>query len=182
MRTGKEENFRIWDQVKNTNPKYTKPFSKFGGKQLTTIDPMYQIQVMTGLFGPVGKGWKYNVNYTYTDKNVFAEVTVKYCEKNLWYEFGPVSSVQALYKKNGGLDDEAPKKAMTDAMTKAFSHLGISADVFLGLFDNNKYVEEMTKKFEAPSNIKIVNVKELNNGKQSNADRKTGSRSRDQAN
>ena len=54
MRTGKEENFRIWDQVKNTNPKYTKPFSKFGGKELTTIDPMYQIQVMTGIFGPVG--------------------------------------------------------------------------------------------------------------------------------
>ena len=37
-----------------------------------------------------------------------------------------------LSKKNGGLDDEAPKKAMTDAMTKAFSHLGMSADVFLG--------------------------------------------------
>ena len=54
MRTGKEENFWIWDQVKNTNPKYTKAFTKFGGKELTTIDPMYQIQVMTGMFGPVG--------------------------------------------------------------------------------------------------------------------------------
>jgi hypothetical protein len=141
---------------------------------------------MTGIFGPVGKGWTYDVNYIYTDKNVFAEVKIKYTDagnnNNKIFEYGPVSSVQALYKKNGGLDDEAPKKAMTDAMTKAFSHLGISADVFLGLFDNNKYVEEMTKKFEAPSNIKIVNVKELNNGKQSNADRKTGSRSRDQAN
>ena len=46
MRTGKEENFWIWDQVKNTNPKYTKAFTKFGGKELTTIDPMYQIQVI----------------------------------------------------------------------------------------------------------------------------------------
>ena len=73
-RTGKEENFYIWDQVKHTNPKYTKPFTKFGGKELTTIDPMYQIQVMTGIFGPVGKGWSYDVNYVYTDKNVFAEV------------------------------------------------------------------------------------------------------------
>jgi hypothetical protein len=54
MRTGKEEHFWIWDQVKNTNPKYTKAFTKFGGKELTTIDPMYQIQVMTGMFGPVG--------------------------------------------------------------------------------------------------------------------------------
>ena len=114
---------------------------------------------------------------TYTDKNVFAEVLVKYFDKS-WHEFGPVSSVQALYKKNGGLDDEAPKKAMTDAMTKAFSHLGVSADVFLGLFDNNKYVEEMTKKFETPVNIKVVNVKELKNDKQSNASGTTGSRSR----
>ena len=63
-------------------------------------------------------------------------------------------------------------------MTKAFSHLGVSADVFLGLFDNNKYVEEMTKKFETPVNIKVVNVKELKNDKQSNASGKTGSRSR----
>ena len=177
MRTGDEKNFFIWDQVKHTNPKYTKAFTKFGGKELTTIDPMYQIQVMTGIFGPVGKGWSYDVMYHYTDKNVFAEVKVKYFDK-AWHEFGPVSSVQALYKKNGGLDDEAPKKAMTDAMTKAFSHLGISADVFLGLFDNNKYVQEMKAKFEAPSNIKVINTKELNNDKQSNANRKTGSRSR----
>jgi len=148
MRTGDEKNFFIWDQVKNTNPKYTKAFTKFGGKELTTIDPMYQIQVMTGMFGPVGKGWSYEVSYHYTDKNVFAEVKVKYLYEKYWNEFGPVSSVQALYKKNGGLDDEAPKKAMTDALTKAFSHLGVSADVFLGLFDNNKYVQEMKAKFE----------------------------------
>lgn len=184
MRTGKEEHFWIWDQVKNTNPKYTKPFTKFGGKELTTIDPMYQIQVMTGMFGPVGIGWTYHVNYHYTEQNVFAEVVVRYKSEGRldWNSYGPVSSVQALYKKNGSLDDEAPKKAMTDAMTKAFSHLGISADVFLGLFDNNKYVEEMKKKFEAPSNIKVINTKELSNDKQSNASGKTGSRSRSKGN
>ena len=45
------------------------------------------------------------------------------------------------------IDDEAPKKAMTDAMTKAFSHLGMSADVFLGMFDDSKYVESLKKEF-----------------------------------
>ena len=39
--------------------------------------------------------------------------------------------MQNLSKSNNKLDDEAPKKAMTDAMTKAFSHLGMSADVFI---------------------------------------------------
>ena len=139
-------NMKLWDSLKETDPKYTKPFSKFGGKQLTTVDPMYQIQMMTNMFGPVGKGWKYEVEYKYIDGLVFAEVKLKWFDKQ-WYEYGPVCSVQNLSKKNGGLDDEAPKKAMTDAMTKAFSHLGMSADVFLGMFDNSKYVETMKEKF-----------------------------------
>ncbi len=139
-------NMKLWDKLKETDPKYTKPFSKFGGKQLTTVDPMYQIQMMTNMFGPVGKGWKYEVEYKYIDGLVFAEVKLKWFDKQ-WYEYGPVCSVQNLSKKNGGLDDEAPKKAMTDAMTKAFSHLGMSADVFLGMFDNSKYVETMKEKF-----------------------------------
>ena len=146
-------NREIWDKVKNTNPRWTKPFGKFG-KPLTAIDPMYQIMVMTDTFGPVGKGWNYKVSYTYTPTLVFAEVSVAHnkifndsTEWVSWDWYGPVSSVQALTKKNGGLDDEAPKKAMTDALTKAFSHLGVSADVFLGMFDNSKYVEDMKEKF-----------------------------------
>ena len=151
MTTTIKTNMDIWKTLGRTNPKYTKPFQKFGGKTLTTIDPMYQIMMMTDTFGPVGVGWSYHVNYTYTDKCVFAEVTIRYCvrkgDSNPWYKYGPVSSVQALYKKNGGLDDEAPKKAMTDAMTKAFSHLGMSADVFLGLFNSNKYIESTKEHF-----------------------------------
>ena len=143
---------QIWDVLSKTNPKFTKPFSKFGGKTLTTIDPHYQIQMMTNAFGPVGKGWSYQVEYKYLDKLVFAEVSIQYFLDNKWYAFGPVSSVQSLAKKNGGLDDEAPKKAMTDAMTKAFSHLGMSADVFLGMFENNKYVEDLKKEFSQQQN------------------------------
>ena len=137
---------QIWDKLKKTDPKYTKPFGKFG-KELTTVDPQYQIQMMTSMFGPVGKGWKYTVEYKYLDGLVFAEVSIKYYLDSKWYEYGPVCSVQNLFKKNGSLDDEAPKKAMTDAMTKAFSHLGMSADVFLGMFDDSKYVESLKKEF-----------------------------------
>lgn len=146
------QNMKIWDFLSKTNPEFTKPFSKFGGKTLTTIDPHYQIQMMTNAFGPVGKGWSYQVEYKYLDKLVFAEVSIQYFLDNKWYAFGPVSSVQSLAKKNGGLDDEAPKKAMTDAMTKAFSHLGMSADVFLGMFENNKYVEDLKKEFSQKQN------------------------------
>ena len=141
---------RIWDSLCKTNPDYTRSVPSSYGKKITSIDPMYQIQCMTETFGPVGLGWKYNVKYTYQDSLVFAEVSIHYCIHDNWFEYGPVCSVQNLFKKNGNLDDEAPKKAMTDAMTKAFSHLGMSADVFLGKFDDSKYVQEVKKEFSKP--------------------------------
>ena len=157
-----KKNMEIWNALNKTNPEFTTKFNKFGGKELTTIDAHYQIQMMTALFGPVGKGWKYNVEYKYQDGLVFAEVCVQYYQDHKWYEYGPVCSVQNLSKKNGGLDDEAPKKAMTDAMTKAFSHLGMSADVFLGKFDDNKYVEDLKKEFAT----KVIEIpKKKQNGK-----------------
>ena len=155
------KNMKIWETLSKTNPEFTKPLPGYGGKTLTTIDPMYQIQMMTDLFGPVGLGWKYKVDYKYIDGLVFAEVTIKYFT-NEWHEYGPVCSVQNLSKKNGNLDDEAPKKAMTDAMTKAFSHLGMSADVFLGKHDDSKYVEDLKKEFAT----KVVEIpKKKQNGK-----------------
>ena len=157
-----KKNMEIWNSFNKTNPEFTKPLPGYGGKNLTTIDPMYQIQMMTERFGPVGKGWKYNVEYKYQDGLIFAEVCVQYYEDHKWYEYGPVCSVQNLSKKNGGLDDEAPKKAMTDAMTKAFSHLGMSADVFLGKFDDSKYVESLRKEFAT----KVIEIpKKKQNGK-----------------
>ena len=143
------KNMKIWETLSKTNPNYTKTAPSNYGKIITTIDPMYQIQMMTDLFGPVGLGWKYKVDYKYIDGLVFAEVTIKYFT-NEWHEYGPVCSVQNLSKSNNKLDDEAPKKAMTDAMTKAFSHLGMSADVFMGKFDDSKYVEQMKEEFSQP--------------------------------
>jgi hypothetical protein len=157
-----ENNNRIyWDQLNETNPALTKEFNKFG-KTLTTIDPQYQIMKMTEIFGPVGKGWSYDCEYSISEKCVFAEVTIRW--KSLatianWFKYGPICSVQALFKKNGSLDDEAPKKAMTDALTKGFSHLGMSADVFMGKFDNDKYVQELKEKYSGNMNkdkIKVV--------------------------
>ena len=153
-----ENNTFLWDRFKHTDPSYTKPFPKFG-KTLTTIDPMYQVMTMTRVFGPVGKGWSYDAKYHYTDANVFAEVKIVYCVEDILYRYGPVSSVCALYKKAGTLDDEAPKKALTDAMTKAFSHLGVSADVFLGMFDNSKYVQSMKEKFNGKASKEGIKVK-----------------------
>ncbi len=118
-----KDNKRYWDQLKVTDPKFTKKVNK-GFGDITTIDPMWQIGKMTEVFGPIGEGWNWKANYTFTDTLVFCEVT-------MWAgshgrDFGPVCSVQKLFRKTGALDDEAPKKAMTDALTKAMSHVAVS--------------------------------------------------------
>ena len=155
-----------WDKLKETDPDWTKSINK-GFGNITTIDPMWQIGKMTEVFGPVGKGWSYDINYTYTEQLVFAEVKIVWTDKDdVWYKYGPVSSVQKLWRKTGALDDEAPKKAMTDAMTKAFSHLGLCADVFLGMFDNVKYVEKV-KKDLAMATADKTKVKEVKLGNES---------------
>ena len=163
-----DKNKEIWDKSKHTDPKFTKRFRSKFGRELTTVDPMYQIMRMTENFGAVGDGWNYKVNYTYTDKLVFAEVSVAHKQRHVyaeekkiegWDYYGPICSVEPLFNTKGNLDDEAPKKAMTDALTKAFSHLGLSADVFLGLFDNNKYVQQMEEKFKPKiADAKLVNL------------------------
>ena len=153
------DNKRYWDQLKKTDPRFTKRINK-GFGEITTIDPQWQIMKMTEVFGPVGIGWAYNVKYTYTDQLVFAEVSVwTKDDVSSHYGYGPVCSVQKLWRKTGALDDEAPKKAMTDAMTKALSHLGVSADVFLGMFDNSKYVEKVAAEYKSLNKSKVTEMK-----------------------
>ena len=45
----------------------------------------------------------------------------------------------------GRPDDEAFKKATTDGITKSLSYLGFSADIFMGRWDDSKYVEGLRK-------------------------------------
>ncbi|MBH0365758.1 exodeoxyribonuclease VIII [Salmonella enterica] len=74
----------------------------------------------------------------------------------LWYETedrdGSVISYGAtpyMYKTKHGVkcDGEAPKKSLTDAIKKALSMLGFSADVWLGLYDKPEYVAEVGVEF-----------------------------------
>jgi hypothetical protein len=46
-------------------------------------------------------------------------------------------------RRNGVLftDEDAPKKSVTDALTKALSMIGFAGDIFSGRWDDNRYVE-----------------------------------------
>lgn len=150
-------NMRIWKDVCVTDPKHTKAVQK--GRKFTAVDAMYQVQRATEQFGPVGEGWGYDVDYefhTYPEglpapmvAHVVALVTIWHGDRS--NRFGPVCAIHPLvasYRSGDQFDDDAPKKAMTDALTKGLSHLGFSADVFLGKYDDNKYVQQATEYVE----------------------------------
>jgi hypothetical protein len=78
-----------------------------------------------------------------TESIICADVTIWWQGPDGRNEFGPVEGACPLRDaKYGKLDDDAPKKAMTDALTKGLSHLGFNADVFLNKhkWGDNKYV------------------------------------------
>ena len=146
-----KQNSELWDRLSTTNPAYTKSVPASWGGKITTINAHYQVRKMTDEIGQVGKAWGWNATYETKDIRrgeevipvVFAYVTIWVGEKEK--AIGPIASCMPMIKETrkdprGKLDDEAPKKAMTDALTKGLSHFGCDADIFLGEWDNNKYV------------------------------------------
>tara|TARA_R110000822_G_scaffold113041_1_gene244111 strand:- start:1170 stop:1844 length:675 start_codon:yes stop_codon:yes gene_type:complete len=132
-----KNNMELWDSVCKTDPSHTKKVNQRGG--FTAIDAMYQMQEATRAFGPVGIGWGWDFDLSYPPNDtVVAKIT-------MWHGKRENTFSQVGQKKLGGdrVDEDAVKKAVTDGLTKCLSYLGFNADVFLGKFDDNKYVEEM---------------------------------------
>lgn len=148
------ENTALWDKLGKTDPKHTKPFKRAGGFSGTAIKPMWSYFRMTEEFGPCGTGWG-------VGEPVFQVVPADgemlvYCTASIWYgkEKSTVYGVggdKAVGKFSSGIrsDDEAFKKAFTDAVTNALKMIGVGADVHMGMFDDNKYVNTMKEEFPA---------------------------------
>lgn len=137
------ENMKIWDAVSRTDPKYTKPVNQRGG--FTAINANSQIMEATRQFGPIGVGWGYIAgDPIFHDKLVIVPVTLWHGDRS--NTFGPVFGSEEWIVKDR-VDSDAPKKAGTDGLTKCLSQLGFNADVFLGLYDDQKYVAQVSKEF-----------------------------------
>ena len=133
-------NMKLWDSVQVTDPSHTKKVNQRGG--FTSISAHYQVMRATEVFGPVGTGWGYDCGEPiFHGPFVIVPVMIWYGERSK--RFGPIYGAAEMMGSRP--DSDAPKKAMTDALTKALSHLGFNADVFLGKFDDNKYVAEVTE-------------------------------------
>lgn len=145
------DNLRIWNAVSKTNPAHTKKVNQRGG--FTSISASYQILAATEQFGPIGIGWGYETLLPIIDQGLII-VCVTIWHGSRENTFGPIPGCSDLLDHKGKVDSDAPKKAMTDGITKGLSQLGFNADVFLGKFDDNKYVAQMTREFaEEKSNV-----------------------------
>lgn len=165
-------NTAIWDKFEKTDPNFTKGFKKAGGHGGTAINPVYVYKKLTEQFGPCGSGWGYDlISSEYFDghtlKGSSDKQIVHVVQINLWYK-GSVKPIMGVgtttlvgSNKNGSFtDDEYFKKSITDALTNAAKMLGCSADVFMGLYDDNKYVNEVKAEFnQAPPPVPTKSIK-----------------------
>lgn len=159
-------NLEIWQKVEVTPPDHTKGFAgRAGGFKGTAMNATWLAQRATELFGPCGIGWgmtvlddRYVSGAPLLDKEgtVIGHELVHVVHAKLWYihegkrgEIEQYGQTQMVGKNKNGLftDEEAPKKSMTDAMSKCLSMLGFGADIFKGYYDDNKYVNDLRREF-----------------------------------
>jgi hypothetical protein len=143
-------NTRIWDELWNTDPKHTKPFTRPGGFKGTATKPIWMDYRMTEHFGPCGIGWgtekpEYQVHQLGQDIGVFCTVALWYIENGVRGSVFGVGGDKVV--NNGKMDDEAFKKAFTDAVSNAMKFIGVCADIHMGMFEDSKYVAQMREEF-----------------------------------
>jgi len=147
----KDNNLLFWESVQTTDPNFTKEVGF--GRKFTSINAQYQVRELTRAFGKIGQGWGIKDERFYTlngiDGLICYQAVLWYRVDNeeFCYEYDINSSI-ASHNGKGRLDDECFKKVSTDALTKGLSKLGFNADVFLGMWDDNRYVSQVRESFK----------------------------------
>lgn len=160
-----DNNMRIWSQSDKTDTRFTKK-AEVNGQKITSLSGTAMIMKATEIFGPagIGFGWKVleerfdkgmEIFSGEADKRLSLGFTLNHTVRILfWFvldgqrgELESYGCTNAVYKSKYGLstDGEAPKKSLTDAIKKALSALGFSADVFLGMHDDTNYLEQLNE-------------------------------------
>jgi hypothetical protein len=146
------EHLNIWNALAKTDPSQTKPFNRSGGFKGTAIKPIWILKRLTEQFGPAGVGW--GVNQPSFETVHCGEEILVYCTVSVWHGqpdnvLWGVGGDKVMAKRQSGAfcDDEAFKKAFTDAVNNAVKSIGVAADVHMGLFDDDKYVTQAKAEF-----------------------------------
>ena len=140
-------NLSIYERVRNVPEEAKKAIEAGRLKGKNDINPMWRIKKLTEVFGPAGFGWYTEIVRTWTEASengemaVFVDIHLFVKKDGEWSRpiFGNGGNRLIANEKkyeNGQyvlvpyLDDDAYKKAYTDAISVAAKALGIGADVY----------------------------------------------------
>ena len=156
------KNLELWNRVAETDPAFTKQANVKGNK-IKSIIPQYQLMQATEEFGPYGQGWGFkDIKHDLSlvgDLGLVVFYATFYAKD---IEF-PITNTISVWRDGARtkVDDDWAKKAETDALTKALSKIGFSADVFMGYHDDMRYVNEVTQKIQGLKQAEANRPKEF---------------------
>lgn len=159
-------------EVQTTDKKYVKEV-RYGKLKFNAINAHYQLLKATEVFGLYGDGFGLSETIFDTIRDQIQKPLVMTLDAVFYYSTGekdkedkiihvafPISSEINFFDGNGKLVSDMRKKLTTDCMTKALSKIGFSSDIFLGMWDDDKYVDSLE---EEPSIVKKKFTKTLKN-------------------
>jgi hypothetical protein len=144
-----KENMLLYQQFRTCPKEAQKPITAGRLKGKTDINPMWRLKVLTEAFGPCGIGWNVSIVRTWIEDSpetaeriANMQVHLKYKYNGEWSE--PVEGIGGamfVEAESKGLhaDDDAFKKAYTDAISVACKALGIAADIYYEKDPETKY-------------------------------------------
>jgi hypothetical protein len=168
MEEKKTDNLHIYDIARKIPAHALKEIKAGRLKGMSDINPMYRIKKMTGLFGPCGIGWKYEIVKEWLESygnevKAFLNINLYYKWNGEWSEPIPGTGGSSFVsqERNGTfVNDECWKMALTYAISVATKALGVAADVYynadskIKIKSDSKYEQgtNATQNSKAPSN------------------------------
>ena len=161
-------NMDLWHKVEKTPESQTK---KITGKsyQGTSPKPHYLVQKATETFGPCGIGWGFTVEERIEQGAMISDgffEKMSIAKVKVWYKWGGErgevehiggTAFSGRYSNGKNFTDEdAPKKSVTDALIKALSMIGFAGDIFMGRYDDSKYVSDLKQEEKAAASKPTV--------------------------
>lgn len=135
------DNLNLWEHISEPPKKALKPIRGGRLNGFTDISPIWRYKKLTEIFGRCGEGW-YTSDESYTTIDGAEGEVIVICRLKLYVK-NPVngewsfgingqggSKLIAMEKNGLRSDDEAFKKAYTDAVSVACKQLGMGANVY----------------------------------------------------
>jgi hypothetical protein len=160
----------LWDRVKTTDPKSVRPIS---GKQYqgNSPKPYWIVERLTEEFGPCGIGWGFTIVSERMER-LGPDDVLHIAVVDFWYtltvsddaskagfpdaklrghiqQIGQTKATYMSSKDKLVVDEDAPKKSVTDALVKCASYIGFAGDIFSGRWDDSKYVAQANAEYRA---------------------------------